>query len=90
MIAHTCSQAVENGAVAVVSEQELVDKEDEELLDFPVILVDDTDEALRRLAKSVYNDASSKMLVVGITGEHTPRSCLEFVSKFGARSLCEA
>jgi UDP-N-acetylmuramyl tripeptide synthase len=62
-------QAIEKGAVAVVSEEEVEDDED---VVVPIILAEDSEEVLRRLAISFYNDPSKKMLTVGVIGIPPP------------------
>lgn len=61
---HRCAtEAVENGAVAVVTEQELPLPDS-----VAQIVTEDTREALGILASTFYNNPSEKLKVVGITG----------------------
>lgn len=54
-------EAVENGAVAIVTEREL-------LIDVPQILVKDTRKALGILSSIFYGEPSKRLKVIGITG----------------------
>lgn len=56
------SQAVENGAIAVVAEREL------DLGDTPVIIVSDTTRALALLATKYYQFPSKRLPLIGVTG----------------------
>lgn len=60
---HYINEAINNGAVAVVTNQEV----DNKYKDF-VIVVDNTETALGILATNFYDNPSKKVLLVGITG----------------------
>lgn len=64
-----CAQAIERGAVALVSDQEIQGAEE---LDVPIIIVPDAEAALHRFAIAFYNNPSTKMLTVGVTGDPHP------------------
>ena len=62
------SEAVKNGAVAVVVEKGAMAQEDLLALNTSVIEVDDTRAALSSLASTFYREPASEMIMVGITG----------------------
>ena len=61
-------QAVRSGAVAVVVEKGIIEKENLQSMESAVIEVEDTRAALASLASAFYGNPASKMTMIGITG----------------------
>jgi UDP-N-acetylmuramyl-tripeptide synthetase len=55
------NQAIDNGAVAILSEEELN-------VDVPVIKVEDTNKAMIEVLSRFYNEVDKKMKLIGVTG----------------------
>jgi len=74
---HYAHVAVENGAVAVVAEQELA-------IDAPQLIVADTRVAISRLADAFYGRPSAALRIAGITGTNGKTTTTHLV-----RSICD-
>ncbi|MCF7886047.1 MAG: UDP-N-acetylmuramoyl-L-alanyl-D-glutamate--2,6-diaminopimelate ligase, partial [Candidatus Marinimicrobia bacterium] len=68
-------EAIKNGAEAIILE----DKQDQ--LEVPQIIVEDSRSALSKVAKSFYDDPSSQLKVVGITGTNGKTSVVYILHK---------
>jgi UDP-N-acetylmuramoyl-L-alanyl-D-glutamate--2,6-diaminopimelate ligase len=68
------AKAVENGAVAVLSERELD-------LDVPVIIVKDTKRAMAVLADAFYGQPTHKLHLIGITGTNGKTTTSHLIEK---------
>jgi UDP-N-acetylmuramoyl-L-alanyl-D-glutamate--2,6-diaminopimelate ligase len=76
------SQAIEQGAVAIIYEPSGGGKEIAEQVDnVPMISVDDLAIKLGNIAARYYGDPSGAMSVVGITGTNGKTSCSQFLSQ---------
>ena len=74
-------QAVDLGAVAVLSQEPIV-QEDDSPAEGPIVLVPDLQQAASQLAIAFYDNPSSKMNVIGVTGDLPPTASPDCQSKF--------
>ena len=74
-------EALQRGAAAVIASEGFEAEEDMEV---PVMLLPDCLDAQQRLAIAFFDNPSTKMTVVGVTGKH---SCKAAHRSYGKRTL---